>query len=80
MQNQSHNYHCVDYTSFRVPDGSLPDISNCVGLIRGTVDASSVVNSGYSSLESLLLKIPDGYELVDLSAYKVKPRNPLLWS
>ncbi|KAL9686111.1 hypothetical protein QQ045_023566 [Rhodiola kirilowii] len=70
MSNQSVRDGCIDYISFRLPDESLPDMSNCVGLLRGIVDSSADRRTGYSSLESLLLKIPDNYELVDLSSYK----------
>uniref|UniRef100_A0A7N0VEL6 Anaphase-promoting complex subunit 4 n=1 Tax=Kalanchoe fedtschenkoi TaxID=63787 RepID=A0A7N0VEL6_KALFE len=70
MANQSHQCGWVDYISFGIPDESLPDISNCVGLLRSTVDASVDIKTGYTSLESILLKIPDGYDLVDLYSYK----------
>ncbi|CAM8926974.1 unnamed protein product [Rhodiola kirilowii] len=70
MSNQSVRNGCIDYISFRLPDESLPDMSNCVGLLRGFVDSFADRRTGYSSLESLLLKITDNYELVDLSSYK----------
>lgn len=35
----------------------------------------STVKKGYTSLEAVLLSIPDGYHFVDLSLYKVKNWN-----
>ncbi|KAL8171181.1 hypothetical protein V2J09_022985 [Rumex salicifolius] len=60
----------MDYVSFRIPDGSFPNVRNCIGIVRGAVDHISNVGKGYSSLEALILSVPDGFECVDLSLYK----------
>ncbi|XP_024018902.1 anaphase-promoting complex subunit 4 isoform X2 [Morus notabilis] len=60
----------VDYVSFQVPDDSFSNISNCVAIIRGFTHDSIAIKNGYTSLEALLLCLPDGYHCVDLSLYK----------
>ncbi|KAK9267431.1 hypothetical protein L1049_009857 [Liquidambar formosana] len=66
---QAHQHRFIDYISFRIPDESS-DISNCIGIARGFMDDLSSVKKGYTSLEAVLLCVPDGYHCVDLSLYK----------
>ncbi|XP_059659639.1 anaphase-promoting complex subunit 4 [Cornus florida] len=67
---QMHQHGLVDYISFRIPDASLSDISNFIGIARGFMHDSSSVKNGHTSLEAVLLCVPDGYHCVDLSLYK----------
>lgn len=67
---QTSHEKLTDYVSFLIPDGSFPDVRNCIGIVRGAVDHISNVKKGYSSLEALILSVPDGFECVDLSLYK----------
>lgn len=60
----------VDYISFRIPDESFSDISNCIGILRGLMHDLRNGEKGCNSLEAVLLCIPDGYHCVDLSLYK----------
>ncbi|KAB1221901.1 Anaphase-promoting complex subunit 4 [Morella rubra] len=61
---------CIDYVSFQIPDESFPAIANCIGIARGFMNSLINVKKGYTSLEAVLLCIPDGYRCVDLSLYK----------
>lgn len=61
----------TDYISFRVPDNSISNITNCIGVVRGVIHDMGNSEKGYTSLEASLLCIPDGYNCVDLSLYKV---------
>ncbi|VFQ88994.1 unnamed protein product [Cuscuta campestris] len=60
----------IDYISFRVPDISNPNMSNCIGIIRGAIHDMGNSDHGQASLEASLLCIPNGYHCVDLSLYK----------
>ncbi|XP_031125914.1 anaphase-promoting complex subunit 4 isoform X1 [Ipomoea triloba] len=60
----------TDYISFRVPDNSISNITNCIGVVRGVIHDMGNSEKGYTSLEASLLCIPDGYNCVDLSLYK----------
>ncbi|XP_010538367.1 PREDICTED: anaphase-promoting complex subunit 4 isoform X2 [Tarenaya hassleriana] len=60
----------TDYISFQVPDEALPDIDNCIGVARGFMHNTINEENGYTSLEAVLLSVPDGYHCVDLSLYK----------
>lgn len=62
----------MDYISFQIPDESFSTITNCVGIVRGFTHNWSSAKKGHSSLEAVLLSVPDGYQCVDLSLYKVK--------
>ncbi|KAG8365467.1 hypothetical protein BUALT_Bualt18G0107800 [Buddleja alternifolia] len=73
-QEASHNgtthQRLTDYTSFMVPDETFPNITNCIGIARGLVHDLDNLKSGHTSLEAALLRVPDGYQCVDLSLYK----------
>ncbi|XP_027345538.1 anaphase-promoting complex subunit 4 isoform X2 [Abrus precatorius] len=60
----------IDYISFQVPDECFSDIVNCICIVRGFMHDSHCLKKGYSSLEAVLLCIPDDYQCVDLSLYK----------
>lgn len=61
----------IGYILFQIPDESFPDTKNCIGIARGFVH--NLVNSenGQPSTEAAVLSIPEGYNCVDLSLYKV---------
>lgn len=61
----------IDYIAFKIPNESFSDITNCIGIMRGFVHDLNSVKKGYSSLEAVLLSVPDGYYCADLSLYKV---------
>jgi len=69
----------VDYICFKIPDESL-DLINCIGILRGFACDSSSIQKGFSSLEAVLLCIPEGYHCVDLSLYKVTQISFLTFS
>ncbi|XP_051118369.1 anaphase-promoting complex subunit 4 isoform X2 [Andrographis paniculata] len=79
-QDTSHDaaYHgtarqkIAGYTCFLIPDETLPNITNCFGIARG------LINEVENSVEAALIRIPDGYHLVDLSLYKEKQMVLLL--
>ena len=73
--HQTHEQRLVDYISFRIPDESFSNIRNCIGITRGFMGDLSSVKKGNTSLEAILLSVPDGYHCVDLCLYKVK----ILW-
>ncbi|GMH05392.1 hypothetical protein Nepgr_007232 [Nepenthes gracilis] len=58
-----------DYISFKIPDGSLSNVTNCIGIIRGVIKEIKGVKDRFS-FEALLLSVPDGFNCVDLSLYK----------
>ncbi|KAL0310674.1 UNVERIFIED_CONTAM: Anaphase-promoting complex subunit [Sesamum angustifolium] len=60
----------TDYTSFMVPDETFPNITNCVCIARGLIHDLEILKHGRTSLEAVLLRVPDGYHCVDLSLYK----------
>ncbi|KAH7545917.1 hypothetical protein FEM48_Zijuj01G0145100 [Ziziphus jujuba var. spinosa] len=60
----------IDYISFQIPDDSFSNIANCIGIVRGFTHDLSSVKKGCSSLEAVLLSVPEGYQCVDLSLYK----------
>ncbi|KAI8525409.1 hypothetical protein RHMOL_Rhmol13G0228400 [Rhododendron molle] len=60
----------VDYISFRIPDESISNVRNCVGIVRGFMHELSNVKKGNPSPEAVLLCVPDGYHCVDLCLYK----------
>ncbi|CAA0841182.1 Anaphase-promoting complex subunit 4 [Striga hermonthica] len=64
------NQGLTDYTCFMVPDETFPDISNCIGIVRGLISDLDNFKSGNSSLEIAVLRVPDDYNCVDLSLYK----------
>ncbi|KAA8515340.1 hypothetical protein F0562_018430 [Nyssa sinensis] len=67
----SHHQHgLLDYISFRIPDEPFSDTANCVGIARGFMNDLSFVKKGQTSMEAVLLCVPDGYHCVDLSLYK----------
>lgn len=72
----SHQQTCQrrfkDYIAFQIQDDSFTDIANCIAIIRGFTHHLSSINMGYTSLESVLLCVPEGYHSVDLSLYKVQ--------
>ncbi|KAJ9690302.1 hypothetical protein PVL29_012784 [Vitis rotundifolia] len=67
---QTCQHRFIDYIAFKVPDESFSDVANCIGIARGFMHDSSSVKKGYTSLEAVLLSVPDGYHCVDLSLYK----------
>ena len=62
----------MDFISFQIPDESFSNIANSIAIVRGFTHDSSSGKKGYTSLEALLLLVPDGYHCVDLSLYKVE--------
>ncbi|KAL1195142.1 Anaphase-promoting complex subunit 4 [Cardamine amara subsp. amara] len=62
----------TDYISFQVPDETFPETPNCIGIAKGFKENSSNERNGYTSLEAVLLSIPNDYSCVDLSLYKDK--------
>ena len=70
----------IDYLSFQIPEDSFPEIANCIGIARGFMNDLVSVKKGYTSLEAVLLCVPDGYHCMDLSLYKVKTLNYLVQS
>ncbi|KAM7530711.1 hypothetical protein LguiB_034121 [Lonicera macranthoides] len=74
-QDRSMNQACpkrlVDYVSFRIPDDSFSNLTNCIGMARGLIRDLGSTDKGYNtSLEAVLLCIPYGYHCADLSLYK----------
>lgn len=67
---QNHEQKLIDYVSFRIPDESFSNTKNCIGIIRGFMHESSSVKNGNTSLEAVLLSVPEGYQCVDLCLYK----------
>ncbi|KAK4491683.1 hypothetical protein RD792_002449 [Penstemon davidsonii] len=60
----------TDYTSFIIPDETFPNVTNCIGISRGILHDLDNLKDGHTSLEAVLLRVPDGYQCVDLSLYK----------
>ncbi|XP_058067939.1 anaphase-promoting complex subunit 4 isoform X2 [Magnolia sinica] len=60
----------VDYICFRIPNDSSSDTSSSIGIVRGFMHDSSCIEKGKTSLEAVLICIPDGYQCVDLALYK----------
>lgn len=65
-------HRLVDYIAFRVPDEFSSDIPSSIGIARGFMHDSSCIEKGNTSLEAVLLCIPQGFHCVDLSLYKVR--------
>ncbi|XP_057512090.1 anaphase-promoting complex subunit 4 isoform X2 [Actinidia eriantha] len=68
--HQTHEQRLVDYISFRIPDESFSNIRNCIGITRGFMGDLSGVKKGNTSLEAILLSVPNGYHCVDFCLYK----------
>ncbi|KFK28735.1 hypothetical protein AALP_AA7G040100 [Arabis alpina] len=62
----------TDYISFQIPDEAFPDIQNCIGIAKGFKQKSNNEKNGYTSVEAILLSLPNDYHCVDLSLYKDK--------
>ncbi|XP_020873290.1 anaphase-promoting complex subunit 4 isoform X2 [Arabidopsis lyrata subsp. lyrata] len=62
----------TDYISFQVPNETFSEILNCIGIAKGFKQNSNNEKNGYTSLEAVLLSVPNGYTCVDLSLYKDK--------
>ncbi|KAI3904656.1 hypothetical protein MKW98_014836 [Papaver atlanticum] len=60
----------LDYTCFRIPDKSFSDMANCIGITRGFKNDLSTTEMAHTSMEAVLLIVPDGYNCVDVSLYK----------
>lgn len=61
----------IDYTCFKVLDGSL-GLKNCIGIVRGFMTGlNSSMDREELCLDAVLVQLPDHYEYVDLSMYKV---------
>ncbi|KAK2977122.1 hypothetical protein RJ640_017646 [Escallonia rubra] len=60
----------IDYVAFRIPDDSFSNFANCIGIVRGFMHQVDSLKKGYTTLEAVLLCVPDGYHCVDLSLYK----------
>ncbi|KAL4388460.1 hypothetical protein GQ457_09G001980 [Hibiscus cannabinus] len=60
----------IGYISFQIPGDSSSNIANCIGISRGFMHSLSNRIDESSSLEAILLSVPDGYHCVDLSLYK----------
>nr|XP_011460293.1 PREDICTED: anaphase-promoting complex subunit 4 [Fragaria vesca subsp. vesca] len=70
VTHQTHQQKFLDYISFHIPDDSFSGIANCIGIMRGIMQDSSIIKEGYTSVEAVLLCIPVGYYCIDLSLYK----------
>ncbi|CAK9141794.1 unnamed protein product [Ilex paraguariensis] len=68
--HQTQRQKLVDYISFQIPDESFTDAANCIGLARGFMHDLASADEGGTSLEAVLLCVPDRYQCVDLSLYK----------
>ncbi|ESQ55223.1 hypothetical protein EUTSA_v10024471mg [Eutrema salsugineum] len=62
----------TDYISFQVPGEAFTDIPNSIGIAKGFKQNSNIEKNGYTSMEAVLLSVPNGYHCVDLSLYKDK--------
>ncbi|KAK3013402.1 hypothetical protein RJ639_009463, partial [Escallonia herrerae] len=60
----------IDYVAFRIPDDSFSNFANSIGIVRGFMHQVDSLKKGYTTLEAVLLCVPDGYHCVDLSLYK----------
>ncbi|GAB2298726.1 Anaphase-promoting complex subunit 4 [Dionaea muscipula] len=60
----------MGYISFRIPDGSLSDVSNYIVIVRGLRNEMMNGNECSISLEASILSTPDDFNCVDLSLYK----------
>uniref|UniRef100_A0A1D1Z2S3 Anaphase-promoting complex subunit 4 n=4 Tax=Anthurium amnicola TaxID=1678845 RepID=A0A1D1Z2S3_9ARAE len=58
-------HNLVDFICFKIPHDSL-NMSNSIGITKGFTTHSGST----SSLEAVLIRIPNGYKCVDLSPYK----------
>lgn len=68
--NHVSQHNLVDYICFKIPDESL-DMVNCFCILRGFAnDSSRSFQKRSSSMEAVLLCIPEGYDCVDLYLYK----------
>lgn len=61
----------IGYILFQIPEESFPDTKNCIGIARGFVHNLVKSENGQPSTEAAVLSIPEGYNCVDLSLYKV---------
>ena len=59
------------YMLFKIPDESFSNISNCIGIAKGFVHGFGSSEKGQISLEVAIFSVPNGYNYVDLSVYKV---------
>lgn len=60
----------MDYICFKIPDDSM-DMINSIGIIKRFSSHSGTNEEGVSSLQAIVLRVPSGYECIDLSPYKV---------
>ncbi|KAK9130160.1 hypothetical protein Sjap_010647 [Stephania japonica] len=67
---QASDRRLLDYICFRMPENSLSDLNNYLVITRGLAHDPSVSQGGHACTEALLLRVPSGYECVDLSLYK----------
>ncbi|XP_073122681.1 anaphase-promoting complex subunit 4 isoform X2 [Henckelia pumila] len=70
MNHRTAHQSLTDYTSFIIPDGTFPNITNCIGICRGIVHDLDNVKDHRTSLEAALLRAPDGYDCADISLYR----------
>ncbi|XP_020574518.1 anaphase-promoting complex subunit 4-like [Phalaenopsis equestris] len=70
VTNRETSQPCLlDYICFRIPD-ELLDSANCIGILKGLTCHSSSTDKGPTSIAAVLLRIPEGFQCVDLSLYK----------
>ena len=69
-QHEESSHKWTDYVCFKIPDGSINE-KNCIGVIKDSGNCCTALSM--SSLSGFLLHMPDEYECVDLSFYKVLP-------
>lgn len=67
-QHEASSYNLTDYVCFKIPDGSL-NKRNCIGVIKDSGNCCTALSM--ASLSGCVLHMPDEYECVDLSLYKV---------
>lgn len=69
-QHEDSSYNLTDYVCFKIPDESL-NKKNCIVVIKNSSNCCTTLSM--ASLSGFLLHMPDEYECVDLSLYKVPP-------
>uniref|UniRef100_A0A0D9VLX5 Anaphase-promoting complex subunit 4 n=1 Tax=Leersia perrieri TaxID=77586 RepID=A0A0D9VLX5_9ORYZ len=74
-QTSRSSFSLTDYICFKIPDGSL-NLKNCICVIKDFSNPST----SRPSLSGFLLHIPDEYECIDLSLYKVDSQIVVLLS
>ncbi|KZV51983.1 hypothetical protein F511_08593 [Dorcoceras hygrometricum] len=70
MNRRNVHTSLTDYMSFIIPDGTFPNITNCIGICRGIMHDLDILKDNHTPLEAALLRAPDGYGCADISLYR----------